>query len=192
LIDWANDAPVVLKKKINGNGTNKYNLADILGTSWVDGYSEIISIEYPYGEEPPMYLSGEDYSIYDDGENLQLVLFNDTPSSDESFVIEYTTEPVMNAVTPPNFKNTKTNFSAITTLAAAYACQRLAAAYAQSIDANIQADVVNYNDKSNKYTSLSREYFKLYNKIMSGDEATSVSISPSINTTEIKKRGLFH
>ena len=187
--DWGRDVPLKVAKKITGTGSNKYLLSTILTGLWKHGYSQIFGIEYPYGLEPPSLLIDEDWQIYDDGtaqdgSNLQLWLIENNPSTSDFFVLAFTVEPYIQ-VGLQNFPDTNANFSQITTLAAAYACQRLATAYAQSTDASISADVVNYNDKAAKYTTLAKQYFNRYNILVYGQEEPKSSIKAAMSQKEL-------
>ncbi len=191
--DWGEDEPLKLKKKIDGTGSTSYVLATILSSLWSHGFSEILSIEYPFGSNPIEIVKRDLFEIYDDGtaqdgSNLILRFVNDVPASDKHFVLEFTAAPYLSDSVVPNFPNTRLNFSKITTLASAYACQRLATAYAQSVDALITADTVNYNDKSSKYTKLSKEYFARYNHLVFGDENPTATVKAAMSQKEITPR----
>jgi len=187
--DWGRDVPLKIAKKITGTGSNKYALNTILAGLWANSYSQILGIEYPFGYEPPSLLEDADWQIYDDGtamdgSNLVLYLIGNQPSTTESFVIRFNVEPCLQ-VGIQNFPDTNATFSQITTLAAAYACQRLATAYAQSTDASISADVVNYNDKAAKYTTLAKQYFNRYNILVYGQEEPKSSIKAAMSQKEL-------
>jgi hypothetical protein len=201
--DWGKDEPLYVSKKITGDGTALYVLSTILSGLWKYGYSKIKNIEYPISENPATFMDQDAFRIYDDGtaqdgSNLKLMLVEDTPSATDYFIVHFSIEPLLNEVTI-NFPDTNETFSKITTLAAAYACQRLATVYAQSIDASISADVVNYNDKSSKYMTLAKQYFDLYNRLMFGDGNLKAAMAqrplyfPSIESElEAANRYAFH
>ena len=192
--DWGKDVPLKVSKKITGTGSNKYTLDTTFSGLWKHGYSQLFGIEYPYGLEPPSSLEDEDWQIYDDGSaqdgsNLALWLIDNTPSTIENFVVKFSIEPILPIDSDTrNFPDTAMNFSQITTLAAAYACQRLATAYAQSTDASISADVVNYNDKAAKYTTLAKQYFNRYNILVFGQEEPKSSVKAALTQKELTPR----
>jgi hypothetical protein len=197
ITDWGRDEPLLLRKKIEGNGTGTYLLSTILTDLWQWGHSKISKIEYPIGDKPATYLPQNECEIYDDGtaqdgSNLSLRLLNSSPASGTYFIIEFYVQPILTTEGLFNFPNTRINKSKITTLASYYACQRLAAAYAQSSDGTITADVVNYHDKSGKYTSLSKEYKKAYNGLVFGAEQPASETKAAISqkdVTPISKTG---
>jgi hypothetical protein len=195
IADYAIARPFMVRVKIQGNGSDSYLLLGgdgILKDLWQHGFSTISEIEYPTGSRPKEVIDRPFYELYDDGtaqdgSNIAL-RFNDTLiQTSEYFIVEFTIERSIPADEDAvqNFPSTAEHFSNITTLAAAYACQRLAAAYAQSIDATIGADAVNYNDKSSKYQSLAKQYMRQYNVSVFGSEDPVSSVSPSMVTRRI-------
>ena len=184
--DWGKDQPLIVTASITGTGDYKYNLQNILGSfGWKYGYSDIYRIEYPVDLQPLNFLEDEDWDYLDDGSaqdgsNVQLYFLEDNPQTVDKFRPHFSIEPVLPEVGLQNFPDTNKNFSAITTLAASMACDRLATAYAQSTDATIGADVVNYNDKSAKYTKLANEYRKRYKALVFGSENPSQEVKPAM------------
>jgi len=183
--DYSRHQPLQVKKKIQGNATSSYLLTSIFGSFWKHGYSAIKEIEYPLGSKPAEILDQALYEIYDDGSaqdgsNLILRFTDAAPAVSEYFVAEISVELDLPRSGLQNFPDTDENFSNITVLAAAYACQRLAAAYAQSSDATISADVVNYHDKSARYQSLARQYLLQYNLSVFGNENPKANVDAAM------------
>lgn len=179
--DYSSDKPLFVRKKITGNGTDTYVLTTEFGSLWKHGYSFIRGIEHPFDEDPPAFLESDEYFIYDDGtaqdgSNLSLRFDGYTPSATEYFVAEIRTPMSLPSTGTKNYPDTDEHFSNITLLAASYCCYVLAAAYAQSSDTTITADVVNYHDKTNKYTGLAKMYQRRYNINVFGSEEMTASI----------------
>ena len=201
--DHSKHRPFHVRKKIQGNGSAEYLLSTIFGSLWKHGYSRIVEIEYPIGNKPKDIVDEALYEIYDDGtaqdgSNLKLRFTDSQPATTEFFIVALSAELDLPKAGTQNFPDTDEHFSNITTLAAAYACQRLAAAYAPSTDGTITADVVNYHDKSSKYGALARQYLRQYNLAVFGKEDPEVSVAPAITTdivhasTSEDKPYLFH
>lgn len=191
LVDYGKDRPYTISKLISFNGM-EYNLLTTLGALWSNEYSRIISIECLSSE-----IDG--YEIYDDGtaqdgSNLKLKfsqLWGD-------FIVKFTTERKIPIDTVPNFPDTNDTFNNILLLGAMYQCLMLASAFAQSIDSSISADAVNYNEKTNKYISLAKTYYKRYclnvfgaeeptDNVKSGVVSHNIDVQSSMNTPS-----LFH
>lgn len=191
--DYSRHKPFFVKKKITGNGTSDYVLSTIFGGLWTHGYSQIKSIEYPIGEKPKSILDKEEYEIYDDGtaqdgSNLKLRFISNQPSTSEYFIVEFSVEMNLPVSGTKNFPDTDEHFSNITTLAAALACQRLAAVYAQSKDSTIGADIINYHDKSAKYSALYKQYLTYYNLSVFGKEEPELSLDAALVELDVKPR----
>jgi len=189
--DYSAHRPFTVKVKLQGNGSSEYLLSTVFGSLWKHGYSSIKEIEYPIGNKPRKILDTSLYEIYDDGtaqdgSNLKLRFVNSQPSASAYFIVEISLEMDLPRAGVQNFPDTDENFSNITVLAAAYACQRLAAAYAQSSDATISADVVNYHDKSSRYQSLARQYLKQYYLAVFGAEEPEASVAAAMASKPIR------
>lgn len=193
--DYSKHRPYYVKKEIVGNGTKLYGLMATFGSLWTHGYSQIKSIEYPSGTSPgnipPVFLAQDEWDIYDDGtaqdgSNLKLRFLYVTPTSTDKAIVEFNVELNLPAQGNYNFADTDEHFSNITTLAAAYACQRLAAAYAPSIDSSIGADFVNVMDKSRRYAELAKRYMEQYNLMVFGTETPELSTDAAFTFKPIK------
>ena len=191
--EYSRHKPFYVKKKIQGSGVSDYLLSTIFGGLWIHGFSNIREIEFPFGEKPKEVLNKNLYEIYDDGtsqdgSNLVLRFIEDLPAATEYFVVDFQTEMNLPVAGIQNFPDTDEHFSNITTLAAALACQRLSAAYAQSADATINVDVVNYHDKSAKYSALYKQYLKFYNLSVFGKEDPELSLDAAFTEFNMKPR----
>jgi hypothetical protein len=197
--DYSHDRPLLIAKKVAGNGTNSLNLVTLLGGLWKHGTSQILKIEYPVGSTPPLYVDSDDYDVLDDGtaqdgSNVALVFTDGTaPSASEHLTVHFSTPLSLPEAGLQNFPDTDENFENITTLASSYACQSLATVYATSKDAVISADVVNYNDKSRKYQDLGKMYLKKYCRMVFGsEEPASSMVAPASVEKELESRGTWN
>jgi hypothetical protein len=199
---FGEDEPWVVSKRIQGNGTKEYLLTSILPGLWKLGDTTIVGIEFPEGDDPPSMLEHDEYGIYDDGtaqdgSNLTLRFVDETPANTQYFVVSVRTENSLTVV-GQNFPDTAYNFRAICLLASSYCCRRLAAAYAQSSDSTITADVVNYHDKTERYLRLAGYYQEEYNRQVFGTPTPTgtvqaATIERSLKTTASDQGSyLFH
>lgn len=193
---YSKDMPFTVKKEVTGDGTNSYLIASKLGGLWVYGESILRNIEYPTGDTPPTILDQNDYYIYDDGtaqdgSNLRIIFPNDTPSTSEKFIVDFTIPRSLSA-NGQNFPDNEFNFNAICFLAASLSCMILATAFAQSTDSTISADSVQYHEKSRKYTDLARMYLRNYNLMIFGSEdPTSESAEAAMSDKHIDLPSAF-
>lgn len=196
------DVPHVVTVDFTATGADSYVLATILGSAYKPGSSVIRSVEYPVGDLPPTILERDSWQLYDDGTTgdgtLTRILFTDTtPKNGDTVRVMFSTELSL-SITGKNYPDTEKYFQNITTLAAAYACQRLAAAYAPSTESGIALDAVEHGGKSGRYVSLAREYLARYEKAVFGSEDPVSNVKAAVSVVDLKReaedRGgyLFH
>lgn len=189
--------PFLVAKKVQGNGTRDYSLPAVFGSLWKDEFSLIKEIEYPSGSVPPaMLITNKDWMIYDDGtaqdgSNKVLRFLTVSPTATSYFVARFCVEMSLPQAGTQNFPDTRENFANITTLAASLMCMRLASKYAQSSDATISSDVVNYHDKSSKYLKLAKEFWKIYCVSVFGEAEPKQNTKPAFADKQITNINTF-
>ena len=200
---YGKDKGFSVRKKITGNDTGTYSLVTILGSLFTPDFTFVEAVEYPLGSNPPEELDSDRFYIHDDGTaqdgtNLNIVFTDIVPTSSEFFIVKVPLQLDVPRSGVQNFPDTDEHFANITVLAASMACDRLAAAYAQSSDATITADVVNYQDKSDKYRRLAEAFRARYNIAVFGDEDPDTSVGAAFSTKTITSENqesgsfLFH
>lgn len=172
---YGKDRPVKIRKRIQGTDSKEYLLSTILGSSYIPGFTQLDEVEYPSGNNPRTVLRSDSWEILDDGtaqdgSNLKLQFISVAPAANQYFIVSVPLQLSLPEVGQQNFPDNDENFTCITLLTSAICCLKLAAAYAPSTDSSISADVVNYHDKSRKYTDLARNYSKRYAQMVFGDE----------------------
>lgn len=201
--DYGEDKPQTASFKVQGNGTNLYSMATILGSYWQYGTVYIERIEFPIGTYPPTLVNINNVLLYDDGtaqdgSNVKLMLVDVAPATTEYFIVTVRYMPRLPEVGTPTLAATDTNFNNVTLLATAYACFALASAYALSTDSTITGDVVNYADKTDKYLRLGRTYLERYNISVFGSENPPSTAAAATVTLNLERRAtdrgsfLFH
>ncbi len=136
---------------ITGDGGNDYALP----SAWVDEFSAIKSIEFPIGDVPATLLDDDAYTIYQDTSARKIRLIHDSPSASESFRVTFSI-PRTETTVPAN------EVDAVCSLAASFCLEELANVYAQTSDATIGADSVNYRTKSQEFASRAKSLRNLY------------------------------
>jgi hypothetical protein len=204
LREYSFHRPWYINERISGNNTSAIPATTL--SKWRPDFSMIECIEYPIGNTPPIYLSHTEWFLHNDGTktdgtNINIVFLTSTPKSTEYINVRYKAVRELSDETDGiNFPETTEHFVNITTLAAVHACRRLAGAFAQSMDASINADVVSYNDQSRKYIMLANQYREQYNLAVfgtrDGEPAThgAYELKPLARESESDPSGrfLFH
>ena len=166
---YEKDRPRVKTAEITGDGT-KYDFD--LPSGFIDGYSRMLKVEYPSGEQEPVYIAPEDWMIYDNGTAKKFRFLDDIPSNGEKARLVYTIPHVLDGstVTVP-----EGDFDAVCHLTAGLALLTMANVYSQSKAPTIGADVVEYRTKSDVCRALAKEQFTLYDKSMGKGTETMAS-----------------
>jgi len=169
-IIFSKDKPLTKIKEETGNGS-AYDFS--LPSDWCEGVSFIIGkIEYPADEyQTPLCIEAEDWMFF---KKLVTVLtvsttttylrfLSFTPASGKKIRYEYATLHTINEAT--NTIN-DSDIEAVIVLTAALCFWALAAKFAQSTDSTLEADVIDYQRKSDLYTTLAKEKMAIYNSLM--------------------------
>lgn len=160
LVTYAQDRPRIAYQDYTGDGNN---YAFALPTGWEDGYSSLVSVEWPAAQRIPSFLEPDQYTIRQwTATDKKLVLTEVTPSSNETVRVGFTL--------PHQLADSGNNASTIAPsdeeaycdLVAALALEKLAALYVQVGDPLIGADVVNYRSKADEYAARATAARKRY------------------------------
>lgn len=159
LEQYGKDRPLVVVLEIEGAGAFDYPVADLAG--FVDGFSSIERIVYPYDEDDQSdeALDAEAYTIKRLPAGLVLRFLEASPAEAESFLVEFTRPHTLDASTSTV---PAADDEALADLAAAHCCEELAAHYAQSTDSSISADSVDRRSQSAEYRALAKVYANRY------------------------------
>jgi hypothetical protein len=129
-----------------------------LPLSWQNGFSSVISIEYPVDETVTSIIPQEDYEV----------VLCETGSYTLRFKYELSNAYRICYTIPHSFDNTNNpplisvpdiDFYCICSLAAGLYLLALANRYGQSVNGGLTADSVNYDKKSDEYRKLAKEMF---------------------------------
>jgi len=156
---FSKDNPREVTDDISADGGYSYTLPDL----WVDGFSRIISVEYPAGEQDPAFLEECDYGIYDDGSTKKLRFWNFSATSGYTIRLKFTTTwTVTTSATTIEDKDAV----AVANLAASICLRQLANHYAQTSKPSLDVDVIDYSRKSVEVTMLADVLENVYRDYM--------------------------
>jgi len=166
---YSRSRPDIAVVDITGDGGHDYALP----SSWVDGFSRIMIIEYPIGDIPAQYLDEDDYCIYQNETTKLLRLLYDSPSASNDFRVVFSI-PRTDSTIPDN------DIDAVCNLAASYCLEQLANAYAQTSDSTISADSVDYRSKSYEFAQRAKRHIAIYKEHMGIKEGDTVAAATGI------------
>ena len=163
---YSKDRPRDIIHEITGDGTS-YDFA--MPGSWVDGFSNIIAkVEYPADDyQNPAYIEDDEWTFFRklvSSVTTKYIRFTTfIPSSGKKARFLYTVPHTLNDTT-----NTVTDndIEAVIALAASLCFWALAAKFAQTTDPSIDADVIDYQRKSDLYATMAKEKLSIYNSLM--------------------------
>jgi len=151
--------PRIVSTSTAGDGGFDYALP----ASWSAGLSTIIDIEYPSGDQDPTILDRNAYRTYHNGTDEKLRFLEDSPTATEAFIVRYSASHAVGA--GDNEAGTTIpacDVRAFAQLVASVGLRQLAARSAQSRDATIDADSVDYGDGTKTYNTLADELARSY------------------------------
>lgn len=128
-----------------------------LASDFEDGFSGIASIEYPTGQQEPLFLEESRYAVRRQTDNSLKLQFKDLTLANAATA--YATYTIRHSVTESPAADTVpvADREAVCKLAAAICFRELAALYAQSADANLGAIALDYQTKTSTYIKLAEE-----------------------------------
>lgn len=142
---------------------------------WLDGFSIIENIEYPIGSVPEILIDSRDWRFYRTPTDIYIRFAAIKPAFANYVRILYTilhTE----ATVPAD------DLEAVASLAASFCLRQLAAAYGNTGDSIIQADVVNYRSKGDEYARRAKElegFYRNHLGIKDSDTVPAASVTAS-------------
>lgn len=150
----------------SGNGTA---YAWSLPSNWVDGFSELTSVEYPSGDQDPTYLKAYKWRILQGTAEKKFHLLLDTPSATQTVTITYT---IPHVVTVGTSTIPVQDEEAVQDLATSYCFSELAAKFVRTNKSTLEGDIINNLTKVDYYNNQSRALenrFKAHFGIRPGD-----------------------
>lgn len=152
-------------------------------------FSKILSIEYPYGDNPPTMLDADDYLIYLDvdgeGTTSYKILFDNDLADGETARVKYTALHVLDGdgTTVP-----ESDFSAFLYLSAYHLANFAVGFYGSQTRSTMSANVINYRTKSDEWRAIAEHFYTAFKSSLGmrvGDEVPS-----GVVLSSLKREGL--
>jgi hypothetical protein len=154
---YSKDRPRVMVTDVVSTGVSDLPLPTGDVAKFEDGFSEVMQMEYPVGDVPENIVLPENWYMYRSPSGLTVRLLSETPPSGDSVRLTWSARHADDGTTVPD-----QDFDAVCDYAAALGFEALAAVYAQTGDASISADTVNYRTKGQEYLALAKAARKRY------------------------------
>ncbi len=188
--------PLEVVHEIEGDGNYIYPLPD----GWDGGINLIRLVEYPAGNNPPVYLDQYDHKTFLASDGVWKIRFNTVIATGYSALITYESDHSFSGDNPFTVTAPDSDFYAICNLAAAQYLLALAARYGQSSNSTLGADVVNYDNKTDSYRRLAKEYLGMaasslgisIKDLEGGNLETKAASSNQEVEPENRRQGIFY
>ena len=122
-----------------------------LPSDWMDGFSVVKRVEYPFGEQEPEIIKPYKYRVYRGTAGVTFRMVKDTPSSTGTVRVTYL---LPHTGSSSSFTIPDSDVSAVAALAASKLARQLAAQNARTQASTMDADVVNYLSQVASWNTL--------------------------------------
>ena len=156
-----------------------------LPAAWEAEASELRSLEYPVGNVPPDYLSGERYGLYQLPASTVIMLL-DAVAAAASIRVTYTiTHVVSTTVDSIPVKDREP----VACWASALLCDQLAAFYSGGSDSTIQADSSPGQSRAQEYSARATKLRKRYLNELGIEDKRNVAAGAVVNLNAADSQG---
>lgn len=161
-------------KDLTANGTS-FLAIPATNDGWVDGFSSILSLEYPVNEAPPSILDPRTYIVNRDTNGAERIVWLETaPANSATVRCLFTTTRTYNATAASTTVLDIDHF-AVCDLIASYCADAIAAKYARTSEPAFNADAVNYRTKAQEWQSVAKRLWARWESSMGIGSASSAA-----------------
>lgn len=146
--------PQEIALRVSGDGGYSYDLPE----DWEEGFSSILSIEYPADKQIPVFLDPAVYKIYRDDTGLKLRFLLHTPETTEEFILIYS---IRHSIEVDLGTIPEVDFDAVVNLAASLGCTAIGRKYTQdaggatiAVGSETWRSVMRYSEKAKELMEL--------------------------------------
>ena len=148
------------------------------------GFSSLTAIEYPLGQQVPVYLDTDDYGTYRDPAtgDVMIRLYSLTLATGEQAGVSYTGR---HTVTETEDTVPVAQQELVAWLAAAICCRQLAAYYAQTMEPMMGADAAYWGARAQYYLTLAEKFEQAYSNegVMAEGSLMAANVNRDLDVT---------
>ncbi len=182
VLRYSKDRPREKVEDVTPTGANTLPLP----ASWETDFSELRSLEYPKGTNPPTFIAQDRYGFYRSTTALVIALLDAVAVAANNTRATYT---IAHALTEAVDTIPGADREAVACWAAAGLCDQLAAFYSGGTDATIQADSVRQQSKSQEYAARGKSLRKRYTDELGIDDKRNVAAGTVVNLRDESSLG---
>lgn len=175
------------ERTVKITGTGAFDYAVSLLTGFIDGFSRVLAVVYPYltTDQILAALEDDEFGLVRLDTGLVLRFTTARPASTEFFLAQFTTPHTLDA---SSSSVPASDDEALSDLSAAVCCDQLAALYAKDVDSSITADSVDRRTKSDNYRSMAASLRKSYAAKMETGQAEGAAVAMG----DVDRQGFGH
>lgn len=176
---YSHDRPREIVATASGDGSA---IDFALPTGWVEGFSELKRVEYPFPPATGQRVPNVVFDADDASEPAEVRIVQATASAKkirfmtltpetgtDNILLEFTGLHTVHASDSASTTVRGSDERALALLVASYACEMIASKYAETKDATFSVDSVDFRSKSAEYAARARQLRKDYTSHVGGD-----------------------
>jgi hypothetical protein len=183
------DNPRQVAEDITADGTSVMALP----SGWVSDFSDILSIESPLDQQPPMYLDRRDWEFYQTPSGLKVRWTRLFQPSGRVVRVLYTATRAYNASAASTTIPDNHHF-AVCDLAVSICADAISMKYARAHEPVLNADITNYQDRARVWADIARRYEQRYRdavRVTDTPKAASQFLNWDVNPSPAREY-IFH
>lgn len=139
-----------------------------LPASWVDGYSSLVSVEYPARQDPPVLLDSQSWRITSAPDDVDetVILLDRSPSASEYVRLAFTATWPKPTADPATDRIDDVGYEACCALAASLCCVSKLGEVARSKHASVPTDWTPTRDQAGDLTAAAVSYRRTYERLL--------------------------
>jgi len=175
---YSKHVPFKKTSNISADGTYLYLINASNFPGWIEGFSDIIKVEYPadqYQDPADANIPFEEFEIYEKNALKYLRFLAATPTSGYTIRPTYTI-PHTIAAAAADTTIYDSDFGAVCDLAACICCRSIATKYGFFTDSTIGADAVEYRSKSDVWAARAKNFWDQYMATMFPEASAALAM----------------
>lgn len=176
-------------KDLTTNGTS-FLSPPAANDGWVDGFSVIVSLEYPVNESPPSILDARSWTTnLDVNSALRIVFLETAPATGQTVRCLFTTTRLY-AASASSTTVLDIDHFAVCDLISSYCADAIAAKYARASEPAFNADSVNYRTKAQEWGAVAKRLWARWESSMGiGSESSASKAASSFINWDARSMG---
>lgn len=151
-----------------------------LPTSWIEGFSVIVEIEYPINQVNKTTIDPGDWSIDLMPTGKKIRFYNNAPGENETFWVKYIKNYSFDSNGDSEIDDV--DLKGLSYLAVSIMCNELSTFFASKANPSLaNAEIIGYPDRVSEYSTKARDWYKKYEAEIKSDLTSTWSSIPFLD-----------